>query len=133
MCSSDLYPGVGLVKVFFHPGVDIEVANAQVTAIAQSFTRQGPPGITPPLILNYNASTVPILQIALSGKGMTEQALSDIAMTVVRTRLVTVPGAAMPLPFGGKARYMQVDIDPAALQARGLSAQDVAKIGRAHV
>ena len=124
--EANAYPGVGLVKVFFHPGVDIATANAQVTAITQSFTRQGPPGITPPLILNYNASTVPILQIALSGKGMTEQTLGDIAMTVVRTRLVTVPGAAMPLPFGGKARYMQIDIDPAALQARGLSAQDVA-------
>ena len=124
--EANAYPGVGLVKVFFHPDVDIAIANAQITAIAQSFTRQGPPGITPPLILNYNASTVPILQIALSGKGMTEQALGDVAMTVVRTRLVTVPGAAMPLPFGGKARFMQIDIDPAALQARGLSAQDVA-------
>ncbi len=124
--EANSYPGVGLVKIFFHPDVDIATANAQVTAIAQSFTRQGPPGITPPLILNYNASTVPILQIALSGKGMTEQALGDVAMTVVRTRLVTVPGAAMPLPFGGKARFIQIDIDPAALQARGLSAQDVA-------
>ena len=124
--EANSFTGVGLIKVYFHPDVDIAVANAQVTAIAQSFTRQGPPGITPPLILNYNASTVPILQIALSGRGLTEQALGDLAMTVVRTRLVTVPGAAMPLPFGGKGRQMQIDLDPAALQARGLSAQDVA-------
>ena len=124
--EANSFTGVGLIKVYFHPDVDIAVANAQVTAIAQSFTRQGPPGITPPLILNYNASTVPILQIALSGRGLTEQALGDLAMTVVRTRLVTVPGAAMPLPFGGKGRQVQIDLDPAALQARGLSAQDVA-------
>jgi multidrug efflux pump subunit AcrB len=120
------YPGIGIVKIFFQPGVNIAVANAQVTAICQVVVKQMPPGITPPLILNYNASTVPILQLALSGKGLSEQALFDLGVTAVRTPLVSVPGAAIPWPYGGKQRQVQVDLDPAALQARGLSAQDVA-------
>jgi len=119
------YTGVGLIKIFFQPGVDIANANAQVTSSAQVTTRSMPPGTTPPLTLNYNASTVPVLQVALSGKGMTEQSLADIGFNVIRTRLITVPGVAVPLPFGGKMRLVQIDIDPAALQARGLSAQDV--------
>ena len=85
-----------------------------------------PPNITPPLILNYNASTVPIIQLALSGKGMSEQAVFDIAINTVRTPLVTVPGAAIPYPFGGKFRQIQIDLDPGAMQSRGLSANDVA-------
>ena len=120
------YTGVGIVKVFFQPGTDIRTANAQVTAIAQTVLRQMPPNITPPLILNFNASTVPIIQIALAGKGMTEQAVFDIAINTVRTPLVTVQGAAIPFPFGGKFRQIQIDLDPAAMQARGLSANDVA-------
>ena len=120
------YTGVGIVKVFFQPGTDIRTANAQVTAISQTVLRQMPPNITPPLILNYNASTVPIIQLALAGKGMSEQAVFDIAINTVRTPLVTVPGAAIPFPFGGKFRQIQIDLDPAALQARGLSANDVA-------
>jgi CzcA family heavy metal efflux pump len=120
------YTGVGIVKVFFQPGTDINTANAQVTAIAQTVLKQMPPNITPPLILNFNASTVPILQIALAGKGMSEQAVFDIAINTVRTPLVTVPGAAIPFPFGGKFRQIQIDLDPAAMQARGLSANDVA-------
>ncbi len=120
------YTGVGIVKVFFQPGVDISIANAQVTAIAQTVLRQMPPNITPPLILNYNAATVPIIQLALAGKGVSEQAVFDLAINTVRTPLVTVPGAAIPFPFGGKFRQIQIDLDPAALQARGLSAADVA-------
>jgi len=96
------YTGIGIVKVFFQPGTDIRTANAQVTAISQTVLKQMPPNITPPLILNYNASTVPIIQIALAGKGMSEQAVFDIAINTVRTPLVTVPGAAIPFPFGGK-------------------------------
>ncbi|MDY0747979.1 efflux RND transporter permease subunit [Paucibacter sp. R3-3] len=119
------YAGVGIVKIFFQPGVNVAVANAQVTAIAQVAVRQMPPGITPPLILNYNASTVPILQLALSGKGLSEQNLFDLGVNTVRTPLVTVPGAAIPFPYGGKQRQVQIDLDPAALQARGLSAQEV--------
>src|SRR6476661_3271088 len=120
------YTGVGIVKVFFQPGTDIRTANAQVTAIAQTVLRQMPPNITPPLILNFNASTVPIIQLALAGKGLSEQAVFDIAINTVRTPLVTVPGAAIPFPFGGKFRQIQIDLDPGAMQARGLSANDVA-------
>jgi CzcA family heavy metal efflux pump len=124
--EANTYPGISVVKIFFQPGVDIAVANAQVTAIAQVAMRQMPAGITPPLILNYNAATVPILQLALSGKGLSEQNLFDLGMNTLRTPLVTVPGAAIPLPYGGKQRQVQIDLKPAALQARGLSAQDVA-------
>ncbi|WP_186234806.1 efflux RND transporter permease subunit [Burkholderia gladioli] len=118
--------GFGVIKIFFQPGVDINTANAQVTAVSQTLLRQLPPGTTPPLILNYNASTVPIIQLALSGKGLSEQNLADLGLNTLRPALVTVPGAAIPFPFGGKTRQVQLDVDPAALQARGLSAQDVA-------
>ncbi|HEY4367339.1 MAG TPA: efflux RND transporter permease subunit [Steroidobacteraceae bacterium] len=119
------YTGFGIIKVFFQPNVDISVANAQVVAFAQTGIKQMPAGTTPPLILNYSASTVSILQLALSGKGMSEQALTDLGTNVIRTRLVTVPGAAIPFPFGGKQRQVQIDLDPVATQARGLSGQDV--------
>jgi multidrug efflux pump subunit AcrB len=123
--EANSYPGISIVKVFFQPGVSVPVANAQVTALAQVVVRQMPPGTTPPLILNYNAATVPILQLALSGKGLSEQALFDLGVTTVRTPLVTVPGAAIPYPYGGKQRLVQIDLDNAAMQARGLSAADV--------
>src|SRR6201988_3700734 len=123
---SNSYNGIGIVKIFFQPNVDIRTANAQVTAISQTLLKQMPAGATPPLILNYNASTVPIIQIALSGDGLTEQNLPDIGINQLRTPLVTVPGAAIPYPYGGKQRQIQIDIDPDALQARGLSGQDVA-------
>jgi multidrug efflux pump subunit AcrB len=120
------YAGFGVVKIFFQPGADIRTANAQVTAVSQTQLKLMPAGITPPLVLNYSASTVPIIQLALSGKGMSEQTLSDLGTNMIRTQLVTVPGASLPLPFGGKTREVQIDLDPAALQARGLSGQDVA-------
>jgi CzcA family heavy metal efflux pump len=120
------YNGFGIVKIFFQPNADIRTANAQVTAISQTMIKQMPPGATPPLILNYSASTVPILQVALSGDGLTEQNLADIGINQLRTPLVTVPGAAIPYPFGGKQRQVQIDLNPTALQARGLSGQDVA-------
>ena len=120
------YQGYGIVKIFFQPGVDVATANAQVSAVSQTVVKQMPPGTTPPLILNYNASTVPILQLALSGEGLTEQNLADLGMNTIRTRLVTVPGAAVPYPYGGKSRQVQIDLDPQALQSRGLTAQDVA-------
>jgi CzcA family heavy metal efflux pump len=119
------YNGFGIVKIFFQPNVDIRTANAQVTAISQTLIKQMPPGATPPLILNYSASTVPIIQVALSGEGLTEQNLADIGINQLRTPLVTVPGAAIPYPFGGKQRQVQIDLNPQALQARGLSGQDV--------
>ena len=124
--EANSYNGFGIIKIFFQPNVDIRTANAQVTAISQTLIKQMPPGATPPLILNYNASTVPILLVALSGEGFTEQSLGDIGINQVRTPLVTVPGAAIPYPFGGKLRQIQIDLDPAALQSRGLSGQDVA-------
>ena len=124
--EANSYAGVGIVKIFFHPGVNIAVANAQVTAISQVMIRQMPPGTLPPLIVNYNASTVPILQLALSGKGLSEQNLADLGLTQVRTPLVTVAGVAIPFPYGGKSRLVQVDLKLPELQARGLSAQDVA-------
>lgn len=118
--------GFGIIKIFFQPTVDIRTANAQVTAIAQTLLKQLPPGITPPLVLNYSASTVPIIQLALSGEGLSEQNLADLGLNVIRPQLTSVPGASVPLPFGGKTRQVQIDIDPPALQSRGLSAQDVA-------
>src|ERR1700678_1663992 len=124
--QANSYNGFGIIKIFFQPNVDIRTANAQVTAISQTLIKQMPPGATPPLILNYNASTVPIVLVALSGEGLTEQALADIGINQVRTPLVTVAGAAIPYPFGGKSRQVQIDLDPAALQSRGLSGQDVA-------
>jgi multidrug efflux pump subunit AcrB len=124
--EANSYAGVGIVKIFFHPGVNIAIANAQVTAISQVLIRQMPPGTLPPLIVNYNASTVPILQLALAGQGLSEQNLADIGLTQVRTPLVTVPGAAIPFPYGGKSRQVQIDLNLPELQARGLSAQDVA-------
>ncbi|MDR2874538.1 MAG: efflux RND transporter permease subunit [Methylobacillus sp.] len=124
--EANSYTGFGVVKIFFHPGVNIATANAQVTAISQTVTRQMPAGTTPPLIINYSASTVPILQVALSGRGMTEQALGDLGLNTIRTRLITVQGAAVPFPFGGKTRQVQIDLDSRAMQARGLSSQDVA-------
>ena len=119
------YNGFGIIKIFFQPNVDIRTANAQVTAISQTLLKQMPPGATPPLILNYSASTVPIIQVALSGEGLTEQNLADIGINQLRTPLVTVPGAAIPYPFGGKQRQIQIDLNLVALQARGLSGQDV--------
>jgi len=124
--ESTSYNGLAVIKVFFQPNVDIRMANAQVTAVMQTQLKQLPPGATPPLILNYNASTVPIIQLALSGSGMSEQQLSDFGLNVVRTPLVTVPGAAIPFPYGGKTRQIQIDLDSTAMQARGLSGQDVA-------
>jgi multidrug efflux pump subunit AcrB len=117
--------GIGIVKIFFHPGVQIGNAVAQVTAVSQTLLRTLPPGTTPPLIIQYNASSVPILQLALSGQGLSEQQLGDIGVNFVRTGLVSVPGAAVPYPYGGKQRQIQVDLDTNALQAKGLSPLDV--------
>src|ERR1700759_4484278 len=109
--EANSYTTFGIVKIYFHPTVNIATANAQVTAIAQTLLKQLPAGETPPLILNYSASTVPIIQLALSGKGLTEQNLGDLGVNFVRTRLVTVPGAAIPYPYGGKQRQIQIDLD----------------------
>jgi multidrug efflux pump subunit AcrB len=123
--ESTSLPGMGIVKIFFQPNVDIRTATAQVTSISQTVLRQMPPGITPPLILNYNASTVPILQLAASSPTLSEQQVLDVAQNFVRPALGNVPGAAVPYSYGGKVRQVQIDLDSQALQAKGLSAQDV--------
>ena len=124
--EANSYSNVGIVKIFFHPTVNIATANAQVTAISQTLLRQLPPGTTPPLILNYSASTVPIIQLALSGAGLTEQTLADLGFNFVRPRLVTVEGAGIPWPFGGKTPQVMFDLNTAALESRGLTGLDVA-------
>ncbi|HEY4124749.1 MAG TPA: efflux RND transporter permease subunit [Rhizomicrobium sp.] len=123
--ESTSLPGIGIVKIFFQPGVDIRTATAQVTSISQTVIKQMPQGMTPPLILNYNASTVPILQLASSSKSLSEQQVLDYAQNFVRPALSTVPGAAIPYSYGGKVRQIQIDLDPQALQSAHLSAQDV--------
>src|SRR5271168_4957261 len=124
--EANSYTTFGIVKIFFHSTVNIATANAQVTAISQTLLKQMPPGATPPLIVNYSASTVPIIQLALSGTGLTEQSLVDLGMNFVRPRLVTVQGAGIPWPFGGKTPQVMFDLDTAALQSRGLTGLDVA-------
>ncbi|HEY0219577.1 MAG TPA: efflux RND transporter permease subunit [Afipia sp.] len=124
--SANSYNGVGVIKIFFQPNVDIRTANAQVTAISQTILKQLPSGATPPLVINYSAATVPIIQLALSGDGLTEQNLADIGINQLRTPLITVQGAAIPYPFGGKQRQIQIDLNSTAMQSLGLSAQDVA-------
>ncbi len=123
--ESNTVNGQVIVKVFLQPGTNIAVANAQVTASSQTILRQLPPGTLPPIILNYSASTVPILQLALSGNGLSEQQLNDLAMNFLRTQLATVQGATVPAPYGGKQRQIMVNINPQLLQSRGLSATDV--------
>src|SRR6202795_2723485 len=123
--ESQSLAGISVVKVFFHSNVQIANAIAQVTAISQPIVRTLPPGTTPPFIITFNASTVPILQLALSSKKLSEQALGDIGINFLRTGLVTIPGVAIPYPYGGKQRQVQVDLDTAALQSKGLSPLDV--------
>jgi multidrug efflux pump subunit AcrB len=123
--ESQSLPGIGVVKIFFQPGVDIRTATAQVTSISQTVLKQMPPGITPPQIINYNASTVPVLQMALSSTKLGEQKIRDLAQNFLRPTLISVPGTAIPTPYGGKQRQVMLDLDPQALAAKGLSAQDV--------
>ena len=117
--------GVGVIKVFFQPGASVDAAVAQVTAINQTVVRIMPPGTTPPLVIRYSASNVPILQLGLGSKTLTEQTLYDIGLNFLRVQLATVQGASVPLPLGGKVRQIQVDLDPQALQAKGLTPSDV--------
>jgi CzcA family heavy metal efflux pump len=117
--------GVGVVKIFFQPKVDVAMAVAQLTAISQSAVRQLPPGIYPPFVIIYNASSVPILQLGLSSPRLNEQQLSDMGQNFIRTALITVPGVTVPYPYGGKQRTVMVDLDNAALQSKGLSPLDV--------
>src|ERR1700722_1229188 len=117
--------GMGVIKVFFHPNVKIDMAIAQITAISQSTLKGLPPGITPPLVITYNASSVPILQLSLSSKTLSESVVNDLGVNFLRVGLATVQGAAMPNPYGGKMRQIMVDIDVSALNGKGLSPNDV--------
>ena len=117
--------GIAVIKIFFQPHVNIGSAVAQVNSINQVQLRSLPPGTTPPFIIQYNASSVPVLQLGLSGQGLSEQQLGDLGTNLIRTQLATVEGASIPYPYGGKQRQIQVDIDPQALQAKGLSPNDV--------
>jgi multidrug efflux pump subunit AcrB len=122
--SQSLY-GIAVVKVFLQPNASIDRAIAQITASSQTQLRQLPAGTTPPLVIAYSASSVPVMQLALSGQGLSEQQLNDYGLNFIRTQLITVPGTAVPYPYGGKQRQVQVDLNPAALQSKGLSALDV--------
>jgi len=117
--------GIAVVKYFFQPTVNEELSYAQITGVSQTQLRFSPPGTNPPFILAYNASSVPIIQLALSSTKLSESQLFDLGNTVVRTALSTVQGASLPFPYGGKQRQVQVDLDPQALRARGLSGSDV--------
>ncbi len=123
--ESQSLAGVTVIKVFFQPSANIQTAIAQVVAIAQSQVRQLPPGITPPLIIKYSASSIPVMQLALSSPVMAEQTLFDTAINQLRPQLVTIPGVAIPFPYGGKQRLISVDLDLQALQGRGLGPADV--------
>src|ERR1700761_7599165 len=117
--------GISVVKYFFQPKADEVLSYSQITGVSQTALRQLPPGTTPPFILAYDASTVPIIQLALSSDSLSESAIFDTGNNVIRTALATIPGAAIPYPYGGKQRQVQVDLDAQALRSRGLSAADV--------
>ena len=123
--ESQTLSGVAVVKIFFQPGANIDGATAQVTAVSQSVLRSMPPGATPPLVIRYSASNVPILQVALESDSLSEQQIFDYGMNFIRAEVVTVPGAQVPYPYGGKQRQIMVDIDPQRLYAWGLSPRDV--------
>ena len=124
MESQSVY-GLGVIKVFFRPGTNVQGAIAQITAICQTSVRSLPPGTTPPLIISYSASTTPIIQLGLSSKTLPEQQLFDLGQNFLRNYLATVPGAATPYPYGGKIRQIQVDLDLPKLQAYGLDPNDI--------
>src|ERR1700677_225783 len=123
--ESESYQGVSVIRVYFQPTVKVELAYAQVTSIVQTILRGLPPGTFPPAILKYDASSVPILQLGLSGEGLSEADLYDLGISFIRPRLANVQGAAVPLPYGGKVRQVQVDTDPNLMYAKHLSATDV--------
>src|SRR6202167_5032999 len=121
--ESTTVAGQAIVKIYLQPGADLATANAQVTAISQTVLRQLPPGTLPPLIINYSASSVPILQLGLGG--LSEQQLYDLGSYFLRPQLVTVPGAVVPWPYGGKQPQVMIDLNEGLIQSKGLSPQDV--------
>src|ERR1700685_455852 len=129
--ESTSYNGEAIVKIFLQPGASLDTANAQVVASGGFVQRFLPPGIQPPEIINFSASSVPILQLGLSGEGMSEQQLNDLALNFVRTQMITVPGAVIPLPYGGKQRQVMINLDHNLMQARNISPTDVLNAGNA--
>src|SRR5262249_55007422 len=123
--ESNAYNGVGVVKVFFREGTSVDAGVAQVTAIAQTVLRQMPPGTTPPLVIQYSASTVLVLQYSVSSSTLSEQEIFDLTVNRIRIGLATIPGASMPFPYGGRMRLVSVDLDLAALKAKNLAPIDV--------
>ncbi len=123
--ESESYQGVAVIRVYFQPKVKVELALAQITAVVQTILRVLPPGTFPPNILKYDASSVPILQLGLAGQGVTEEDLYDMGLSFIRPRLANVKGASVPLPYGGKVRQVQVDVDPNLMYSKHLSATDV--------
>jgi multidrug efflux pump subunit AcrB len=123
--ESTSYNGIGVVKIYLQPNASVPVAMAQLTAASQAVLKQLPPGETPPLILSFSAANVPVLRLGLSGANFSEQQLNDLALNFLRVQLVTVPGAAVPYPYGGKQRVVSIDIDAQELQARGLAPTDI--------
>jgi CzcA family heavy metal efflux pump len=123
--ESESYPGIAVIKLFFQPGVNIDLAMSQVTAYGQTALRNMPPGALPPLILKYNASSVPILQLAMSSDKLTEAQLFDFGNQVLRSQIATIAGVSIPYPFGGATRQVQIDLRPDALRAQGLTPMDV--------
>src|SRR5881396_444085 len=123
--ESQTYPGVGVIKIYFQPNVNVEAALAQVTAVSQTILRRMPPGAVPPFILQYNASSVPIIQLALGSETLSEAQLYDYGIYRIRQQVAPIQGITLPLPYGGKPRQIMVDLDPQALLAKGISAADV--------
>src|ERR1700678_2195763 len=123
--ESSSYNGASVVKIYLQPGASLDTANAQVVALSGFEQRFLPPAIQPPEIINFSASSVPVLQLGLSGDGLSEQQLNDLGLNFLRTQLITVPGAVIPYPYGGKQRQVSIALSPGLLQAKNLSPQDV--------
>ncbi|HKT92916.1 MAG TPA: efflux RND transporter permease subunit, partial [Paraburkholderia sp.] len=123
--ESQSLPGIAIIKLFLQPGASLQTAIAQAVASEQAQVKQMPPGATPPLVISYSASSIPVIQLGLSSKSMSEQALADVAMNFLRPQLITIPGAQVPYPYGGKTRVISVDLDTRALISKGLTPADI--------
>ncbi|WP_325095048.1 efflux RND transporter permease subunit [Burkholderia contaminans] len=123
--ESTSLPGIAVVKVFLQPGANVQTAIAQTVSSAQAIVRQMPQGATPPLVITYSASSIPVIQLGLSSNTLSEQSLADIALNFLRPQLITVPGVQIPFPYGGRTRVVAIDLDPQALQAKGLTPADI--------
>src|SRR5271170_5943855 len=124
--ESQSFRGTSVIKIYFQTGADPSAGEAELVALCQEILRPLPPGITPPLVMRYNAADVPVIQLSMGSKSLSQQEISDLGNNFIRTQLVTVQGASVPVPYGGKSRVVNVDLDPDALYARGISPQEVA-------